>query len=62
MASRRASCRVSCAKVGDPVTGAANLSGWTVKVDGVEVPHVAVSLYEGVLKASAMKGTCIIFR
>lgn len=54
--------RVNCAKVGDPVTGAENLAGWTVKVDGVQVPGVAVFLREGFLKASVLKGTCILFR
>ena len=54
--------RVTCARIGNPVTGAANLAGWTVKVDGVQVPGVAVCLREGFLKASVLKGTCILFR
>ncbi len=39
--------RVVCAKVGDSVTGAANLLDWTVKVDGVVVSHVAVNVCNG---------------
>ena len=54
--------RVNCAKVGNPVTGAANLAAWTVKVDGVEAPRVAVNLYDGFLRASVVNGTYIIFR
>ena len=54
--------RVNCAKVGNPVTGDANLSGWTVKVDGVVVPRAAVSLNGGFLRVSAINGTYIIFR
>jgi len=54
--------RVNCAKVGNPVTGVENLSGWTVKVDGVVVPRVAVNVSGGFLKASAINGTYIIFR
>ena len=54
--------RVNCAKVGNPVTGAANLAAWTVKVDGVEAPRVAVKLYDGFLRASVVNGTYIIFR
>ena len=54
--------RVTCAKVGGSVTGTANLAGWIVKVDGVQVPGVAVFLREGFLKASVLKGTCILFR
>jgi len=54
--------RVNCAKVGNPVTGDANLSGWTVKVDGVVVPRVAVAMSGGFLKVSAINGTYIIFR
>ena len=53
--------RVVCAKVGDPVTGAANLSGWTVKIDGVEQPRVAVRVHGGFLKASVTKGICVSF-
>ena len=54
--------RVNCAKVGDPVTGAANLANWVVKVDGATVPRVMVSLYNGFLKVSAVNGTYILFR
>lgn len=54
--------RVNCAKVGAPVTGAENLSNWTVKADGVMVPGILVHLREGVLRASVLKGTCILFR
>ena len=54
--------RVNCAKVGDPVTGAENLANWTVKADGVQVPGVTVHMREGVLRASVLKGTCILFR
>ena len=53
---------MNCAKVGDPVTGTTNLSNWTVKVDGVEAPRVAVNLYDGFLRASVVNGTYIIFR
>jgi hypothetical protein len=53
---------VNCAKVGNPVTGAANLSGWKVKVNGVEVPRVALSMHDGFLRASAIKGFCLIVR
>jgi hypothetical protein len=54
--------RMNCAKIGDPVTGAANLANWTVKVNGAEVPRIAVNVYEGFLRASAVKGTYILFR
>ena len=54
--------RVNCAKVGNPVTGTENLSGWTVTVDGVQVPGVAIFLRDGFLKAAVLKGTCILFR
>ena len=54
--------RVNCAKVGNPVTGTANLANWTVKVNGAEVPRIAVNVYEGFLRASAVKGTYILFR
>ena len=54
--------RVNCAKVGNPVTGVENLSGWTVKVDGVVVPRAAVSLNGGFLRVSVINGTYIIFR
>ena len=54
--------RVNCAKVGDVVTGTANLANWTVKVDGATVPRVIVSLYNGFLKVSAVNGTYILFR
>ena len=54
--------RVTCAKIGNPVTGSENLAGWTVTVDGVQVPGVAVFLRDGFLKASVLKGTCVIFR
>ena len=54
--------RVDCAKVGNPVTGAENLANWTVKADGVQVPGVTVHMREGVLRASVLKGTCILFR
>jgi hypothetical protein len=54
--------RVICAKVGNPVTGDANLSGWTVKVDGLVVPRAAISLSGGFLRVSAINGTYIIFR
>lgn len=54
--------RVNCAKVGDPVTGTANLSSWTVKVDGVEVPHVTLSMHNGFLRAGVKKGFRLIFR
>ena len=54
--------RMNCAKVGDPVTGTANLANWTVKVDGATVPRVMVSLYNGFLKVSAVNGTYILFR
>ena len=54
--------RVNCAKVGNPVTGTANLANWTVKVNGATVPRVTVNVYEGFLRASAVKGTYILFR
>ena len=54
--------RMNCAKVGEPVTGTANLANWVVKVDGVTLPRVAVSLYNGFLKVSAVNGTYILFR
>ena len=54
--------RVNCAKVGDPVTGAANLSNWKVKVDGVENPNLAVRMHGGFLRASFVKGLRIIYR
>ena len=53
---------VNCAKVGNPVTGDANLSGWKVKVDGEEISRAAVRLRGGFLMASTMKGFCIIFK
>ena len=54
--------RVNCAKVGDLVTGAANLSNWKVKVDGVENPNLAVRMHGGFLRASFVKGLRIIYR
>ena len=53
---------VNCAKVGNPVTGDANLSGWKVKVDGEEISRAAVRLHGGFLSVSAVKGLCIICR
>ena len=54
--------QVNCAKVVNPVTGGANLSGWIVKVNGVEVPRVTLSMHDGFLRASAIKGFYLIFR
>lgn len=54
--------RVTCAKIGNPVAGSENLAGWTVTVDGVQVPGVAIFLRDGFLKAAVLKGTCILFR
>jgi hypothetical protein len=50
------------AKIGNPVAGSENLAGWTVTVDGVQVPGVAIFLRDGFLKAAVLKGTCILFR
>ena len=54
--------RVNCVKVGDPVTGTANLSSWKVKVDGEEIPRLAVCVRGDYLVARVMKGTIIICR
>ena len=54
--------QVNCAKVGNPVTGGENLSSWMVKVNGVEVPRVALSMHDGFLRASAIKGFFLIVR
>ena len=49
-------------KVGDPVTGTANLSSWKVKVDGEEIPRLAVRVRGDYLVARVMKGFCIIYK
>ena len=54
--------QVNCAKIVNPVTGGENLSGWIVKVNGVEVPRVTLSMHDGFLRASAIKGFYLIFR
>jgi hypothetical protein len=54
--------RVNCVKVGDPVTGTANLSSWKVKVDGEEIPRLAVRVRGDYLVAGVMKGFSIIYK
>lgn len=57
-----ANLRVNCAKVGGQVTGTANLSDWKVKVDGEELPRVAVRMHGGFLRARGVKGMVLVFK
>ncbi|HRR34307.1 MAG TPA: hypothetical protein P5026_09430 [Kiritimatiellia bacterium] len=54
--------QLKCAKITGPVTGAANLANWTVKVDGVVRPNIAVRLSDDFLKAAVARGLFFVIQ